>query len=206
MFDACKNDVIYFNVFTMTLKLLCLTTGLQIMSTPKPAKSLSKLWENDVISPISHIQDKDYLSETDLSSADEYGTVGSGISTCSEKDKLNSEKLAKARNNEVIALNPRSINTITKGVSSIQKYGDIKGSFTNLKNIATNLKGSSTNLKTMNPNLKGSYTNLKPVGTNLPHAPRFQSSTSNLLTRTSNQNYKQTSNKEAEVSCFVFVC
>lgn len=187
----------------MLLKILIykfLITGLQIMSTPKPAKSLSKLWENEVISPISQIQDKEYLSETD--SVDEYGTVSSGVSVYSEKGNLNSEKLTKARNNEVIASNPRSINTLTKGVSSIQKYGDIKGSFTNLKNIATNLKGSTTNLKTMNPNLKGSYTNLKPVGTNLPHAPapRVPSSASNLLTRTSNQNYNQTPNTEPNVS------
>lgn len=109
---------------------------------------------------------------------------------------MKNEKQIKSINNEAIAANPRSINTLTKiarNMNSTQNIktsstsnlinlpvklkgsaSNFKGSFTNLnKGSYTNLKGSYTNLKGSYTNLKGSYTNLRPVGKYLPQEPKL---------------------------------
>lgn len=109
-------------------------------------------------------------SESDLSSTDEYMTVGSGFSNNSSthslsKDPIRIDKQVKAFNNEVIAAaKPKNI-FIANGTTHIfQKK-------TNLTSLPVKFKGSLSNMKVLDSKLKGSYTNLRPLGTNLPQAP-----------------------------------
>lgn len=114
-------------------------------------------------------------SESDLSSADEYMTVGSGFSNNSStqslsKDPIRIDKQIKGYNNEaIVAAKPRNIfNTNTNGTTrEIDKK-------LNLTSLPIKLKGSMSNMKVLDSKLKGSYTNLKPLGTNLPQIPSLK--------------------------------
>lgn len=123
-------------------------------------------------------------SESDLSSADEYLTVGSGLSDNSSthslsKDIARNEKQMKGFNNEAIAAIPTKNMKLMNG----NNMGKVPGK-TILTNLPLKSKGSLTNLKMIDTKLKSSYTNLKPIGKNLPHAPSLNTylakSTQNL--------------------------
>lgn len=143
------------------------------MSTPKPAKSMTKLFESHYISPI--VRQKEHVSDSDLSSTEDYLTVRStlskGSSGHSEKSlkilDRNVKSLSNLKQNVEQKLKPHNVHTITKPVSNVKA---LMGSFTNLRVVPpeNNIRGSYTNLKTLGTTLKNSYTNLKPVGVNLP--------------------------------------
>lgn len=140
------------------------------MSTPKPAKSMTKLFESNYISPI--IRQKEHVSDSDLSSTDDYLTVRS---TLSKGSSGNSEKNLKVLDRNVKSLSnlkqndqkvkPHNIYTITKPVSNIKP---LMASYSNLRASESNIRSSQTNLKSLSTTLKSSYTNLKPIGINLP--------------------------------------
>ncbi|GJQ77280.1 hypothetical protein Trydic_g20704 [Trypoxylus dichotomus] len=151
--------------------------SLQVMSTPKPAKSMTKLFESHCISPIA--RQKEHVSDSDLSSTEDFLTVRSSLSKGSSG---HSERNLKILDRNVKSLNnlkqnieskpkPHNIHTIVKPVSNVKP---LMGSYTNLRGPAPlcteiNIRGSQTNLKTLGTALKSSYTKLnKPVGVNLP--------------------------------------
>ncbi|KRT81815.1 hypothetical protein AMK59_6335 [Oryctes borbonicus] len=151
--------------------------SLQMMSTPKPAKSMTKLFENHRISPIA--RQKEHVSDSDLSSTEDYLTVRSslskGSSGHSEKNlkilDRNVKSLSNLKQNIEQRPKPHNIHTITKPVSNVKH---IMGSYSNLRaplpsSTEGNIRGSQTNLKTLGTALKSSYSKLnKPVEVNLP--------------------------------------
>lgn len=134
---------------------------------------MTKLFEGHYISPIA--RQKEHVSDSDLSSTEDYLTVRStlskGSSGHSEKNLKILDRNVKSLSNlkqNLERLKTHNIHTITRPVSNVKP---LVGSYTNLKSPPhpeSNIRGSYTNLKALGTNLKSSYTNLKPIGVNLP--------------------------------------
>ncbi|KAF2902391.1 hypothetical protein ILUMI_03788 [Ignelater luminosus] len=163
--------------------------SLQVMSTPKrSSKIVSKLWENNCISPIIPTHQDNNLSDSEASSNDDFRTVGSSTSNMvtpfgseTHVTKTNKSLENFKQNVELPKVSPKSLNAIpTKTLSNKQYDNRFRGSYTNLKTVGTHLKGSYTNLKTAGANIKGSYTNLTSGVSNM------KGSTSNLKTMSNN--------------------
>ncbi|XP_017786215.1 PREDICTED: uncharacterized protein LOC108569248 [Nicrophorus vespilloides] len=129
--------------------------SLRVMSTPKPSKSLSKLFENARISPIPNLVIKSNYSDSELSS-EEYSTVRS---TLSEKPTL--ERNVKSLSNLKQTFEvPKS--------KMLYTMSDAKGGSL-LKRPESKIRGSCSNLRSLNSQLRKSYTNLQPYNSNLPN-------------------------------------
>lgn len=191
------------------------------MSTPKITTGSKKLWENNFISPIIP---NEPLSDSDVSSTDEYKSVKSTFSKASEENYLSKpvKSLGYLGGNIDTKLKNTHRSTYTMaGQKPLQVIpNNIRASYTNLRTIQSNIPGSqgnlyksgnvraqppSTNLKTMGQRLKGSYTSLRPISANLPVAPPItpQLNTTTTLSKATNPNVTQnidTRSKVAEVS------
>lgn len=199
------------------------------MSTPKVTNrpnSPKKLWENNFISPIVAMEN---ISDSDLSSNDDYKSIKS---TNSKGSVENFSKPRKTLTNfgAPISTKLKSAQRSTYTLSSqtpLQANPSLRGSYSNLRTMQSNIPGSynnlhrpssmkppsavtNSNLKSMGPKLKGSYTSLKPISANLPIVPPINSNlnVTKNLPKATNPNVTQTiesHTKIVEVSYKVLV-
>ncbi|KAJ8946121.1 hypothetical protein NQ318_013171 [Aromia moschata] len=171
----------------------------QVMSTPKPNTGTKKLWENNFISPIIS---NERLSDSDMSSNDEYKSVKSTFSKVSleEYDGKSVKSLGYLGSNIDTKLKTAQRSAYTSaGQKPLQAVcNTVRGSYSNLKAVQSNIPGSqpniykptgvsratasTTNLLSMGHKLKGSYTSLRPISSNLPVAPPITPQLNSTLT------------------------
>lgn len=154
------------------------------MSTPKVNSSPKKLWINNFISPITSV---DHLSDSDVSSNEEYKSVRSSLSKASldpycQKSLDSINHLGDFGRKNVHLPTYGSAQNIPNGnksvkshynstMKSIQMRSDGTLSTNSVKSNIMEAAAPVTNLKLMGPKLKASYTSLKPISSNLPVAP-----------------------------------
>ncbi|XP_071056248.1 serine-rich adhesin for platelets-like isoform X3 [Onthophagus taurus] len=142
--------------------------SLPIMSTPKPSTSMSKLFHHD-ISPI--FRQKEHVSDSDLSSTEDYLTSRSTLSKSSghsDRPLKSPERPVKSMHNLKQIAEPKAeMQPRWAYIPRVPGRG-FTGSASNLRMPEPVLHGSRSNLTTIRPVLKGSYTNLRPVSQNLP--------------------------------------
>lgn len=192
----------------------------QVMSTPKTVQGSKNLWENNFISPIIP---NEPLSDSDVSSTDEYKSVKSTFSKASMENYISKPVKSMGYLGGNIDTKLKNTHRSTYTLASQKPLqvipNNIRASYSNLRTVQSNIPGSqgnlyksgniktqasSTNLKTMGHRLKGSYTSLRPISANLPVAPPIvpQLNTTTTLPRATNPNVTQnidTRSKVAEV-------
>ncbi|KAJ8955290.1 hypothetical protein NQ314_006903 [Rhamnusium bicolor] len=187
-----------------------------------PTQDQKKLWENNFISPIIS---NEHLSDSDLSSNDEYKSVKSSFSLENYNSKPTKSLGYLGTNIDTkVKTNPRSTFTLASQKPLQVISSNIRASYSNLRTVQSNIPGSqsnlykpstvnrppssATNLKTMGQKLKGSYTSLRPISANLPVAPPITSqlNITATLPRATNPNVTQNidvHSKVVEVSSII---
>lgn len=143
------------------------------MSTPKVNTMPKKFMVNNFISPITSNEN---LSDSDVSSTEDYKSVRSSLS------KGSLESYSQSRyylgNNDTRTMQQQSIqklfkNNVTRNsnekLKSKQIANDTTVNYGSRSNVEVNVP--VTNLKLMGQKLKASYTSLKPISANLPVVP-----------------------------------
>ncbi|XP_018580060.1 uncharacterized protein LOC108917781 isoform X2 [Anoplophora glabripennis] len=192
----------------------------QVMSTPKTIQGSKNLWENNFISPIIP---NEPLSDSDVSSTDEYKSVKSTFSKASMENYIGKPVKSMSYLGGNIDTKLKNTYRSTYTLSSQKPLqvipNNIRASYSNLRTVQSNIPGSqgnlykpsnvkaqapSSNLKTMGHRLKGSYTSLRPISANLPMALPIvpQLNTTTTLSKATNPNVTrniETRSKVAEV-------
>lgn len=181
----------------------------QVMSTPKVNTAPKKFWTNNCISPITSIE---HLSDSDVSSNEDYKSVRSSMSKnslghYSQKSldslnylgdhhrKIKSAQLPQYASTQTVYKGNQPVSTkYGNNVQSVQRKND--GTF------VSNMEAPApvTNLRLMDHKLKSSYTNLKPMNSNLPVAPPPPMNATMNVTKTLQKTKKSVGSQNFEKS------